>query len=334
LTAFIVWRGPSASTSRRTERTGKFKEGTKVAKAKSHETVSVVGAGAMGAALAKAFLAKKCRVTVWNRSAEKCRPLQAAGATLAPSLAAAVAASRVTVVCVSNYDVSNAMLRKKDVASQLGGKVLVQLTTGTPREAREGEAWSKKTGMKYLDGAIMAYPSQVGSKDCTILYSGPQNVFEANRKLLLSLGGAPTFVGDNVGNASILDQSLLSFVVGSILSFLHGAAICASEGFPISGYVSAAAPVLSLVEVTMKTSETMIQRKSYEGSEASLNAWTAALEHIVRTSRENGVDRALPEFLLSYFKKALAAGRGSEEIAALFEFLKSKRGSRGRSKKK
>ena len=55
----------------------------------------------------------------------------------------------------------------------------------------------------------------------------------------------------------------------------------------------------------------MIEKRSYDGSEASLDTWAAALEHIVQTSRENGIDRALPEFLLGYFKKAIAAGRGS-----------------------
>ena len=305
-----------------------------MARVKNHETVSVIGAGAMGAALAKAFLANRCRVTVWNRTAERCKPLQAAGATVATSVAAAVGASRVIVVCVINYEVGNSLLRRKEVASQLGGKVLVQLSTGTPREARESEAWSNKVGVSYLDGAIMAYPKQVGSKECTILYSGSKDIFEANKALLLSLGGVPMFVGDDVGHASTLDQSLLSSAVGAIVSFLHGAAICASEGFPISGYVSAAVPLLSLLEETMKTSGVMIQKRSYEGSEASLNTWTAALEQIVRTSRENGVDRALPEFLLGYFKKALAAGRGSEEIAALFEFLKSKKGEQRSSKRK
>lgn len=304
-----------------------------MAKATIHQTVSVIGAGAMGAALARAFLAKKYQVTVWNRTAEKCKPLQAAGATLASSVAEAVAASRVIVACVINYDASNLLLRKKDVAAQLGGKVLVQLSSGTPREAREGEAWSKQTGVSYLDGAILAYPSQVGSKDCAILYSGRKDVFEGNRELLLSLGGAPMFVGDDVGNASALDQSILSFAAGAIVSFLHGAAISASEGIPINGYVSAAVPLLSVLEATMKTSEAMIQKGSYEGSEASLDTWTAVLEHIVRTSRENGIDRSLPEFLLGYFKKALADGRGSEEIAALFELLKSKRREQGSSKK-
>jgi len=142
---------------------------------------------------------------------KKCRPLKEAGATVATSVAAAVAASRGIVVCVINYDVSNSLLRSKDVAGKLAGKLLVQLSTGTPREARDGEAWAKKAGVAYLDGAIMAYPKDIGSQECTILYSGQKEVFEANRGLLLNLDGAPVFVGDDIGGASTLDQSVLSF---------------------------------------------------------------------------------------------------------------------------
>jgi len=36
------------------------------------QTVSVIGLGAMGTVLAKAFLANRHRVTVWNRTASKC----------------------------------------------------------------------------------------------------------------------------------------------------------------------------------------------------------------------------------------------------------------------
>jgi 3-hydroxyisobutyrate dehydrogenase-like beta-hydroxyacid dehydrogenase len=291
----------------------------------TYPTVSVIGAGAMGSALAKAFLANGYQVTVWNRTAKKCRALEEAGATVATSVAAAVTASRVIVVCVINYDVSDSLLRNKDVAGKPAGKLLVQLSSGTPREARDGEAWAKKAGVAYLDGAIMAYPKDVGSQECTILYSGRQKVFEAHKKLLLSLGGATVFVGDDIGSASTLDQSVLSFYYGSVIFFLHGAAICESEGFPISTYVSTLVPLLPVISDTMKTWEPMIQKGSYAGREASLNTGAAILGLIARTSRENGIDRALPEFLLGYVRKALAAGRGSEEGAALFEFLKKKR---------
>jgi 3-hydroxyisobutyrate dehydrogenase-like beta-hydroxyacid dehydrogenase len=49
------------------------------------QTISVIGLGAMRTALAKAFLAHKHRVTVWNRTASKCTPFAHAGVQIAPT---------------------------------------------------------------------------------------------------------------------------------------------------------------------------------------------------------------------------------------------------------
>jgi len=49
--------------------------------------VSVIGTGAMGSALAGRLLDSGYAVTVWNRSAEKARPLTDRGAVLAASFA-------------------------------------------------------------------------------------------------------------------------------------------------------------------------------------------------------------------------------------------------------
>ncbi len=45
--------------------------------------ISVLGLGNMGAALAKSLLASGRSVTVWNRSADKAKPLIDAGAEVA-----------------------------------------------------------------------------------------------------------------------------------------------------------------------------------------------------------------------------------------------------------
>jgi hypothetical protein len=39
-------------------------------------------------------------------------------------------------------------------------------------------------------------------------------------------------------------------------------------------------------------------------------------------SRTNGIDHAYAEALMGYFDRAIAAGHGEHEIAALFEVLK------------
>src|SRR5687768_661543 len=111
----------------------------------THEA-ALIGLGAMGAALAHALLAKGRRITVWNRTAARAEPLQRAGAALAPDVAAAVAAAPVVIVCVTDYASTRALLEPVD----LRGRVLVQLSTGTPQEARETAAWAAARGAQYL----------------------------------------------------------------------------------------------------------------------------------------------------------------------------------------
>jgi len=102
--------------------------------------VSVIGLGVMGSALARALLEDSHRVTVWNRTSTKAEPLVRDGAILAPSAALAVGASPVVIVCVDNYEVTKTLLSSNEVASSLSDRVLVQLSTGSPQEARDSEA--------------------------------------------------------------------------------------------------------------------------------------------------------------------------------------------------
>ncbi|WP_410874075.1 NAD(P)-binding domain-containing protein [Nocardia sp. A7] len=60
------------------------------------ESVTVLGAGSMGSALAGAFLAAGYRTHVWNRTHARTAPLLRAGATAHPDIADAIAASRCT----------------------------------------------------------------------------------------------------------------------------------------------------------------------------------------------------------------------------------------------
>jgi 3-hydroxyisobutyrate dehydrogenase-like beta-hydroxyacid dehydrogenase len=120
--------------------------------------VSVIGLGAMGSALARALLGAGHSVTVWNRTASSMGPLVALGANDATSVADAVQASSMVLVCVDNYSVTRSLLDIGDVTPHLSGRTLIQLSTGTPREARESEGWASKHGAGYLDGAILGLP--------------------------------------------------------------------------------------------------------------------------------------------------------------------------------
>ena len=134
--------------------------------------ISVIGLGNMGAALASSLVGAGLDVTVWNRSPGRTAPLAARGATAAPDARAALLASPRTLVCIADYPATTRLL--DEAATNLYGRTLVQLSTGTPRQAADFDARVRALGGRYLDGAIMVNPTDIGSAGAQILIAGPR----------------------------------------------------------------------------------------------------------------------------------------------------------------
>lgn len=289
------------------------------------ESVSIIGLGQMGSALANAFVQAGHPVTVWNRTASKAEPFQTS-AKVASSPAEACGASDLTVVSVSNYEASDEVLHNRDVAEAAGGRTLVQLSSGTAADARTGAAWSAENGVDYLDGCILAYPSYIGGEQTNVFYSGPKDLYDRHEPTLRVLGGATTHVGEPIGAAATLDCALLETYYGATLSFLHGAAICQSENFPLEAYFAGVQAIMPLIGITADMCKDMLGSGDFKGTDCTLDVHTAALQHIARLSRENGIDRTVPETILSYFERALQLGHGQDEMAAVFRAIEDRAG--------
>lgn len=287
------------------------------------QSISMVGLGQMGAALARAQLAAGGRVTVWNRSISRSESLAAEGATVAPSLAEAVSASDVVVVCVLDYEVTRALLSEGAVAAALAGKTVVQLTSGTAGDARMMKSVVEAADARYLDGAIMAYPKDIAAPHATILYSGPKAVFDRLEPVLRPFGGQTTYVGEAIGAAAALDAALLSFYYGSTLAFLHGVALTESEGVPREAFLAAAPAIVGLVGDTVSVAGDQIVRSNYRGAQATMDIHTAALRHVVRMAAENDVGPEVPEVALRFFERAVECGHGGDEIASVVEGIRA-----------
>jgi 3-hydroxyisobutyrate dehydrogenase-like beta-hydroxyacid dehydrogenase len=283
--------------------------------------VSVVGLGAMGAALATVLLRDGHRVTVWNRTDAKAEPLREAGATVATDLAAAVRASPVVLVCVDDYAVTRQRLAESDVRAALVDRVLVQLSTGRPQEARELEEWIHASGAEYLDGAILAYPDQMGSADAVVLVAGREATFRRCEGLLRSLGGIQ-HVGERVGAASALDCAALSFVFGALLGALHGARICEVEGLPVDEFGSMLAELVPLIGTEVKHLGGRIHADRFGDSQAALRTYAAAAARLVELSREARINADFPAYAAGAFGRGIDAGFETEDLAALIKVMR------------
>jgi 3-hydroxyisobutyrate dehydrogenase-like beta-hydroxyacid dehydrogenase len=184
--------------------------------------VTVVGLGPMGKALAETLLAQGHPLTVWNRTPGKADGLVARGAHRAATVADAVAASPLTVMCLKDYDTLYRVL--EPAGDALAGRTLVNLNSGTPEEARAAVVWADERDVEYLDGAIMVPPPLVGQPDSVFLYSGSRDVFDKHRAVLAALGD-PRHLGSDPGLAVLYNTALLDMMYATLNGWLHATAL-------------------------------------------------------------------------------------------------------------
>lgn len=286
------------------------------------EKVTVIGLGLMGATLARLLINKGYSVTVWNRTPEKAEPLVREGAVLASSVAEAISASPFVVVSVFDYQATNEIFNSDDVVSALPGKTIIQLTTGSPQEARDGKNWARQQGADYVDGAIMAVPNQMGKPDTIILVSGAPEAFQKSEQILKIFGGKITNLGGEIGAASAMDLALLSYTYGAALGFFHGARISESENIPVDSFGALVADFSPTVGEFMKYEGEVIKREEYAATESPIRISIEAVERMLQTAQESGINTEFPIFAAGIFRQAKAAGYENEELAALIKVFR------------
>ena len=276
--------------------------------------MGVLGLGRMGAALAGALLGAGHDVSVWNRSPLKAGPLLDRGAKLAATPAEAAAAD-VVVSCLSTYDTQQPVL---EAASP---KVLVNLTSGTPEQARVTAKWAASEGIGYVDGVIMAVPQGIGTPEAQILYGGSEATFTAQRDVLEVLG-KPIFLGEDAGLAALYDLALLGMMWSTMAGYLHALALVGSEGVTPAQFAPMASAWQSAVGGFLPGIGDQVAAGDYTTDVSALDINAAGLALLVETSREQGIGTAVPAALRELFDRAVAAGHGAHAIASVIEEIR------------
>ena len=239
-------------------------------------------------------------------------PLVTLGAQAAGSLEAAARASPMCVVCIDNYASTRRMFADGAMLDALRGRTLVQLSTGTPREAVEMAGWSDQRKARYLDGAILCGPNDIDGDSGEILLCGDAGAHATAGGLLAKLAGNVRYIGPNVAAASALDLAWLNIWYGAFVAVAHSAAICRAEGVSLVEFAA-----LFPEGDNVRRQATLIHEDRLDAPTATLEVWGNALARVQRQAVDAGISPAIPDFFASYFKKAVAAGLGRQEPIAI-----------------
>ncbi|MCF2528955.1 NAD(P)-dependent oxidoreductase [Yinghuangia soli] len=290
-------------------------------KADSRTAVTVIGLGPMGRALAGAFLDAGVRTTVWNRTPGRDLSLLERGALRADSAAEAAAASPLTVVCVVNYDASDAVLRNDAVAAALKGRTLVNLTADTPARSRDTGAWAEAHGIRYLDGAIMTPTTTIGTPHAVLLHSGPEAVYRENAPVLDALGGTHTFLGEDIGRAAAYDIALLDIFWTAMAGYAHALAVAKAEGITAGELAPFAQGIGAILPPIFAETAESVDAGTFTGEDNPLTSAASSMAHIVHASEEHGIDAAVMRAAEGWARRTIGLGHGEDGFTRIAEVL-------------
>ena len=286
--------------------------------------ISVLGLGNMGSALARAFIGQGHRVTVWNRSEARSRSF-AGKCRIAADAAEACRGADLVVACLASYDATHEALDSPEVRDALAGRTLIQLSTGTPALARRLGAWVREAGASYLDGKIAVTPGRIGDDLTVIFYAGSKRDFEAHQPVLKCLGGRPTYVGEDVGRASLADFAFLSFYFAGIVGILYGAAFCKAADLDLDQFFAAMPSFATEMVERVPSFRDLISRGDYSEAQSTLKVDLAGARQLAQIAEESGLAPHFPAFIVEMFEGPVRDGLGDADTAALTDvFLKAK----------
>ncbi|MFH8978318.1 NAD(P)-dependent oxidoreductase [Streptomyces sp. NPDC017890] len=287
----------------------------------SPAAVTVLGLGPMGRALAAAFLDAGLRTTVWNRTPGRDGDLVARGAVAASSAAEAVAASPLTVVCVVNYDASDAVLRQEDVTTALKGHTLVNLSADTPDRARDTAEWAGRHGIRYLDGAIMTPAPTIGTPDAVFLHSGPEELYREHRPVLAALGGTHTHLGEDTGRAAAYDVALLDIFWTATAGYTHALAVARAEGITGAELAPFAQGIAAILPSHFTELAADTDAGTYSGEVNPITSAASTMAHVVHASEAHGIDASVMRVIEGQARRVIALGHGTDGFTRVAEVI-------------
>jgi 3-hydroxyisobutyrate dehydrogenase-like beta-hydroxyacid dehydrogenase len=284
-----------------------------------------VGLGVMGGRIAARLLDAGHDVSGYNRTKSKASWLVERGLRLLDTPREVAAASEVVFTMVTDTAALLAVTEGDDgILAGLGpGKVYVDMSTVSPRLARELAASAAGTGAAMLDAPVSGSVSTLEKGQLSIMVGGEAEVLERVRPILEAIGPKVIHIGAN-GQAVLMKTAINLNLAVQITAFSEGLLIAEKGGIPRDVAIEAmlasviASPSLAYrapfvfelpeeawFDVNMMQKDMLLALESGRAAGVPMPT-TATVNELLSTCRGLGVDKE--DFAVIYHTLARLAG--------------------------
>jgi 3-hydroxyisobutyrate dehydrogenase len=277
----------------------------------TNATVAVLGAGALGAAMATRLGEANHQVRLWNRTAEKARAVAVAatGVVAVTPVGEAVSGASVVITVLRDGDAVSQTMR--EAISELDpGAVWVQASTVGPQNAGALAELALEHGIRYLDAPVSGSTAPARSGKLIWLVAGDDDALSRARPVLDDLGSSVLHLGTGVEGSS-LKLAINAWMTASTVAMSDVLALCDALGIEHDTFIKALeAGPLAMPYALQKLR--LMDDHSYQPG--------FAVQLALKDLELAGVALPLSPLLQTVHDRlmdAVAAGHGNDDLAAV-----------------
>lgn len=278
-------------------------------------TVALLGTGIMGAGMARSILAAGLPLRVWNRTAEKARPLADDGAVLAAAPAEAVRDADVVVTMLGAGDDVREVIEAAAPGLR-AGQVWAQTTTVGVAALAGLAKLADRHGLLLVDAPVVGTRQPAEQGQLLVLAAGPAATRDAVRPVFDAVGRRTVWLADDATGAA---ATRLKLVVNSwvlAITAATGEALALARGLDVDPQAfldAVGGGPLDLPYLQAKAKAILAEdwTPSFSVDNAAKDAGL-----IVAAAEAAGVRLDVAAGAGERFRRASAAGHGGADMAA------------------
>jgi 3-hydroxyisobutyrate dehydrogenase len=280
--------------------------------------VAFLGLGIMGSGMAGRLLAAGYPLTVYNRSADKSRPLADRGASVATSPRDAAATADIIFTMVADDTASRSMWEGEDgaLAGVRRGALLVESSTVTAGRIADLAEAATRAGCTLIDAPVTGSKPQAAAGELTFLVGASADALERVRPLLTAMGKTIHHLGPTGSGALV--KLINNFLCGVQAASL-AEAISIIERSPLDRKVAVNAIIGgSPGSPVMKTLAARMTAPDFTPN-FYLHLLAKDMRYAIAEGESRGVPMRTASTALGLLESAMERGDGDRDMAAVVE---------------
>lgn len=282
--------------------------------------VTVLGMGAMGSRMALSLIKAGHEVTVWNRSLNKTKIVEQAGAKVAETPRTAVKDAEF-VISMLRDDKASKDVWLSDIGALRGMRkkaIAIESSTLTVAWTKElGQEFTQQ-GISFLDAPVAGTLPQAEAAQLIYFVGGERVAFEQAKPVLQSMGSAVNYVG-TVGNGMIIKLAVNSLYAVQVSAMAELINMIGKSGLDQAFAVEIIANTPVCSPAAKMAAKAMVARKFAPLFPIELVA--KDLNYAIRKAQVNKASLPLVEATQKIYATAIKQGYGADNITGIAQLF-------------